>query len=267
MSQVPFLSTFLADVPIESFAYGIFFVLSIASSIFILMRHSPMGNTPNRIRCNSWLTFFRSPMVLGSIGIFASVTAHWIITFIRLFEAFVTRLDNPQPYLAALAQPTYIVKTGFLCASLLIADVLVIYRLWIIIDKQLYIVLFPMSTCFGLLESPRNLRRKCYHLYGLDDLLLHHIPVPVKHSVLRNRCIPSMAGISFMLINVRVGLGWAKIAEPTVVTTGITAGSNMPMRPLAISISQVIEDSEGGGVETSHYSETSQYGERKPDGL
>jgi len=78
---------------------------------------------------------------------------------------------------------------------------------------------------------------------------------------------PSMAGISFMLINVRVGLGWAKIAEPTVVTTGITAGSNMPMRPLAISISQVIEDSEGGGVETSHYSETSQYGERKPDGL
>ncbi|KAF9044675.1 hypothetical protein BDP27DRAFT_1305171 [Rhodocollybia butyracea] len=334
MAPVPSIVGFLADVPIKSFAYGIFFMLSIASSIFIILRHSPLANKSKYTPCPSWILFFRSPMVIGSIGIFMCVTAHWIITFIRLFEAFVTAEDplGPAHFVNDVAQPTYIVKAGLLGASLIIVDILVIYRLWIVTDKKLYIIVLPVITWIGLLISNIGItylfsRRTlgtdvfasvavrwttsqcvfslCTNIYCTGMIcrtLIRHYQMTYTHGLSTNilkvlaifvesatiytawtifffitellkidmqhfaiDVFPSVAGISFMLIQVRVGLGWAKVSsQPSVVVTSLgigfnNGGSNIPMGPLAISISQVVVQ-EGG-------EESRQYGEGKLDDL
>ncbi|KAF9062877.1 hypothetical protein BDP27DRAFT_1336090, partial [Rhodocollybia butyracea] len=302
-------------------------VLSIASSIFIVLRHSPLANKSNYTRCSSWISFFRSPMVVGSFGIFMCVTAHWIITFIRLFDAFVTDKDplGPAHFVNDLAQPTYVVKSALLGASLIIVDILVIYRLWIVTDKKLYITVLPVMTWIGLLVSNIGITYQfTRHALGTDvfvfaaarwitcqcvfslstniyctslicwTLIRHHrmnythglstnilkvlaifvesaaiytawtifffitelLKTQIQHFAID--VFPSIAGISFMLINVRVGLGWAKVSsQPSAVATSGTGfnngGSNIPMRPLAISISQVV--AEEGGEESRQYGE------------
>ncbi|OBZ73541.1 hypothetical protein A0H81_05882 [Grifola frondosa] len=63
-------------------------------------------------------------------------------------------------------------------------------------------------------------------------------------------CWPAMSGIAFMLINVRVGLGWAQRAQdPSTVHSGIgprTGGGghgehSYSMRPLAVNITRVVD--------------------------
>lgn len=58
-----------------------------------------------------------------------------------------------------------------------------------------------------------------------------------------------MSGIAFMLINVRVGLGWAQTASQASVQNYSGTGHNQqrseesqsyPMRPLAVNISTVV---------------------------
>lgn len=64
-------------------------------------------------------------------------------------------------------------------------------------------------------------------------------------------CWPAVAGISFMLINVRVGLGWAQRSQGTVLPSGGTATiggtsrpSTVPMQRMTVNISQAVENDE-----------------------
>jgi hypothetical protein len=67
-------------------------------------------------------------------------------------------------------------------------------------------------------------------------------------------CWPAMSGIAFMLINVRVGLGWAQRSissspiEPSQHVTSVVrnrahslSGDDYPLRPLAINIQRAVD--------------------------
>lgn len=65
-------------------------------------------------------------------------------------------------------------------------------------------------------------------------------------------CWSAIAGIAFMLINVRVGLGWALTASQlnSILTTGTAVEesnhtNSYPMRPLTVNITRVVEDDYG----------------------
>lgn len=72
-----------------------------------------------------------------------------------------------------------------------------------------------------------------------------------------------IAGIAFMLINVRVGLGWAQRASAQTPSTGVTfgrggstsgttnTGNSYTMRPLAIDVTTAIHRDMGDEVEQS----------------
>ncbi|EPS98828.1 hypothetical protein FOMPIDRAFT_1031154 [Fomitopsis schrenkii] len=63
-----------------------------------------------------------------------------------------------------------------------------------------------------------------------------------------------IAGIAFMLINVRVGLGWAQRASAQTPSTGVTfgrGGNSYTMRPLAIDVTTAIHRDMGDEVEQS----------------
>ncbi|PBL02837.1 hypothetical protein ARMGADRAFT_1006162 [Armillaria gallica] len=143
--QVPLVSVNLATVAVESFLYGIFFVLDLTSITLLFVRRS-------RGTRNTVASIIQRPMFIGAVGLFITITAHWICTIIRLFDAFVTFEGGKQPleFYANLSHITEVVKTGFLMASLVIGDSMIIYRLWVVWGFNYYVIIFPLLTLAGL---------------------------------------------------------------------------------------------------------------------
>lgn len=95
---------------------------------------------------------------------------HWILTCTRLFQAFVLFKEGTAAlaFYADLTQRTEVVKTGFLMASLVLGDSVIvrhffqliqpintflalkIYRLWIVWGYNKKIIIFPICTLAGL---------------------------------------------------------------------------------------------------------------------
>ncbi|KAJ4476519.1 hypothetical protein C8R41DRAFT_887287 [Lentinula lateritia] len=319
MVQVPLVSVNLSTVAIESFCYGIFFILTISATSLSLYKFR--GNGPaggNR-------SLFWQPMTYGTIGLFITITAHWICTIIRLFEAFVTfdQGSNPLAFYGDLSRITEVVKTGFLMASLILGDTMIIYRLWIVWNYSIYVIVFPLFSLLGLTvcgvgityqftqyvpgmdvfesEAGRWITSDCVftlctNLYSTSMISwkiwnVNHHAVVMRYSsqslmsilgiVVESAAVytawttfffasyqshsnlqfvavdvwPCSAGIAFMLINVRVGLGWAQKANQDSFKSYNTSSrpfnsrgeiqqsgrDAFPMHPLAVSITQAIE--------------------------
>ncbi|KAJ7083261.1 hypothetical protein C8R44DRAFT_822626 [Mycena epipterygia] len=143
--EVPLVPVSLATVALESCFYGAYFVLAGASVSLIVGRYSnPAGTVAKSI--------FFSPILLGAVGLFITITAHWILTVDRSFLAFL-QFENgtfPLGFYGNLSQVTEVVKTGFLMATLTIGDALIIHRLWIVWGHNKYVIIFPMCTLLGL---------------------------------------------------------------------------------------------------------------------
>jgi len=74
----------IAAIYVESFLYGLFFILSMASIYLILKYDGEKGTKSSRST-----SILRRPMLLGTILLFFIITTHWILTFVRLFQAYV----------------------------------------------------------------------------------------------------------------------------------------------------------------------------------
>ncbi|KAK7013796.1 hypothetical protein R3P38DRAFT_3575107 [Favolaschia claudopus] len=126
----------LATVALESCFYGGFLVLAIMSMCLLVRRRA------------KWL----SPTFLGAIGMCITITAHWIISVDRSFQAFLLFENGTSPlkFYGDLSQITEVVKSAFCLTTLIIGDTIIIHRLWIIWDKRLIIAIFPMLSLLGL---------------------------------------------------------------------------------------------------------------------
>ncbi|KAJ7441086.1 hypothetical protein FB451DRAFT_956093, partial [Mycena latifolia] len=146
MLTVPRIPTALATVVIETFFYGIYLVLFL-TSVYLLLRVQSRGLRRRAV----WL----SPIVCGGSVLFVAVTGHWILTIDRLFLAF-SSVDNrvdPLAFYGDFSQPTQIVQSIFLLASLAIVDALFVHRLWTVWAHNRYIVILPTITLIGLVVS------------------------------------------------------------------------------------------------------------------
>ncbi|KAF7367864.1 hypothetical protein MSAN_00850900 [Mycena sanguinolenta] len=138
MLTIPRAPAALATAVIETFFYGAYFVL-FQTSLFLLFTRR---FRPDR---SIWL----SPILCGGIVLFIAVTGHWILSIHRLFLAFVT-LNDPVQFYGDFSQPTEIIQTGFLLASLTIVDTLFVHRLWTVWAHNRYVMIFPTATLLGL---------------------------------------------------------------------------------------------------------------------
>ncbi|KAK7058220.1 hypothetical protein R3P38DRAFT_2681330 [Favolaschia claudopus] len=135
-SEIQLVPVSLATVALESCFYGGFLVLAIMSMCLLVRRRA------------RWL----SPTFLGAIGMCITITAHWIITVDRSFQAFLFFQNGTYPlgFYGDLSQITEVVKSAFCLTTLIIGDTIIIHRLWIIWDKRLIVVIFPMLSLLGL---------------------------------------------------------------------------------------------------------------------
>ncbi|KAJ6495199.1 hypothetical protein C8R45DRAFT_986337, partial [Mycena sanguinolenta] len=259
----------LATVVVESLLYGIYLVFAVTSICLLLGRNtgSTRRGTP----------IFRSPIFLGTIAIFLTITAHWVVIVDRAFLGFIHFADTlgPLKFYGDLTQLTEIMATGLAAVTTIISDIMIIHRLWVVWNYKKTIVIVPLATLLGLIVSGIGITTQftqyqpgqdvflseagrwitsatvftlCTTLYSTAFIswrLWHHgrtiqpygglnlksiLVIIVESAALWTiwslfylvsyraqsnlefivvDCSPAIAGISCMLIHVRVGMGWA----------------------------------------------------------
>uniref|UniRef100_A0A0W0G7C7 Uncharacterized protein n=1 Tax=Moniliophthora roreri TaxID=221103 RepID=A0A0W0G7C7_MONRR len=144
MSADPLITQSLIIVVLETLFYGFFlFLTSVATITFIQRRYRRSGDASRP----------RSPMIVGALGLFIFVTGHWLLTIFDLFQAFVGFKDGTQPveYYNDPSAASRVTRVVFLSFTILIADSLMVYRLWIIWAFNVPVVIFPCLTIMGYL--------------------------------------------------------------------------------------------------------------------
>ncbi|KAL6299347.1 hypothetical protein BKA93DRAFT_608471 [Sparassis latifolia] len=146
MGHVSLVSANLASVFFSSYLYGIFFILFCASMYFMARRHSELsaaGSIVNRSAC-------KDPLFIGGVGFFITVTANWIIIVYRAFMAFVHHKNGTMPTeYYNIMNASEIVKTAIWLSALVISDAIIIYRLWVIWNRNIHVIIFPVSAFLG----------------------------------------------------------------------------------------------------------------------
>ncbi|KAI0369168.1 hypothetical protein BV20DRAFT_415741 [Pilatotrama ljubarskyi] len=145
--MISILATNLATVCVESAFWGIFFVLAM-TSIILFVQRSRNREGPSYSSTKLW----RSPLFIASCLLLGTVTAHWIVLVRRLFIAFIDFEGGTQPivFFASLREPTEVVLTALNVVSVVICDLMMIARTWVIWNKSIRVVIFPILTTIGL---------------------------------------------------------------------------------------------------------------------
>ncbi|TFY63341.1 hypothetical protein EVJ58_g3307 [Rhodofomes roseus] len=153
VAQLNLLAVNLATVALESWLYGIFCII-FGTSTYLLVRRGrerTQGSGPPQNIRPPW----RTPMFIASCLIALSVTAHWILTVYRAFDAFVNFMDGSEPIIAYadLSRKSEVAKTAFLVITVLISDAMIIYRVYIVWSYNRAIIIFPILTWFALVAE------------------------------------------------------------------------------------------------------------------
>ncbi|EPT05573.1 hypothetical protein FOMPIDRAFT_1110757 [Fomitopsis schrenkii] len=150
VAELSIISVNLATVCMESFLYGIFFILWSTSTYLFLLRDQQTSQVGTAVNSRP---MWRTPMFMAGCLVCISVTGHWILTVVRLFDAFVNFKGGAEPIIAFadLSRSTEVVKTAFLVITVLTSDAMIIYRLYIVWSYNRFIIIFPLMTWCGLI--------------------------------------------------------------------------------------------------------------------
>ncbi|CCM06755.1 uncharacterized protein FIBRA_09052 [Fibroporia radiculosa] len=275
ISSLPLEEVLAIEALVEATLFGIFFVLSTAS-LYLLIRRSRM-----LIRSRPWppLTAF----IVATVLIFVSNT---MVNGLVLTAREITYPEHSTG--SSLYFSLAVAETGALLVTVIVNDVVMIYRLWIVWSYSKRAIVLPLCTLIGLtfcgvtvvyqesryeysLESGTTMSRLfvtnlifvmwsvftlCTNVYctvmiawriwyihsaigGRRGSLMSVLAILVESAAIYTiwtiffliacKLYPDLqplaylllsvvTGISFMLINVRVGMGWEEQAPPTFST-------------------------------------------------
>ncbi|KAH9926913.1 uncharacterized protein B0H18DRAFT_1084865 [Fomitopsis serialis] len=299
MSTPPLVSCNLGTVALESVLYGIFLMLSGTFMYLHFTRAVAQRSGSSVIR--KYIT----PVFFGSVFVTCTVTGHWVMTIYRLFDAFVNFHGGAAPllYYENIALTTEAVKTAFLIATLIVCDILFIYRLWVVWSYNYYVTVIPCLAVLGLCIAGPGIVYKLTQVATGNSVFISSLSqwIQVDYSctfIHEQRVLATIvesaalyttyvafffgcyqatsnlqyvavdtlgtiAGIAFMMINVRVGLGWAQQAHPST-SSGIPSrrvhtaqDRSYVMQPVAVDISKVVQSHDDMGMPVGMKSELS----------
>ncbi|KAJ7730121.1 hypothetical protein B0H16DRAFT_1585449, partial [Mycena metata] len=150
----------MAVVVLESALYALLLVSASTTLYLRFSRHK----VPNLLVWN--------PVVLFTILISATSGAHWILTIVRFFNAFLCSADVEQFYLDN-SQETRTAMSLLSITSVFIGDAAIIHRLWLIWNQSLPVIILPGVSSFGLLIIG------CARTYLITQPLDRHLSMPV----------------------------------------------------------------------------------------
>ncbi|KAF8496993.1 hypothetical protein JB92DRAFT_2987991 [Gautieria morchelliformis] len=95
-------------------------------------------------------TKIRSLMLAIAISLFVLATAHIILDFIRILEAFIFLRDSipggPIGYYGNVSNPLHIAKTAVYTTQTLIGDSLVTWRCYAVYRGNKYVIIYPVTS-------------------------------------------------------------------------------------------------------------------------
>ncbi|KAI0667531.1 hypothetical protein C8Q78DRAFT_386395 [Trametes maxima] len=310
----------IAEACIESVLFGIFFVLAMTSLAVLVGRNSNRSSSVSARSCLSE-RIWTSPLFIATIILLMSVTSHWLISVRRIFDAFVDYAGGqaPMEYYLTVEAPTQVVATAFVVASVIVGDIILTYRIWVVWDRRLPMIVFPTLCTMAyaamgisvvqlfatyapgetiFTEAARRrivvltsgMRRTnvygtgsiAYRIWASNRAMKHghaftgvgltvsealvifiesaafytfwtlfFVVAYAANSLLEAfafHCIPAATGISFMLIVVRVGLGfhWSQIAGDGMGLVGRRPSMRKPHIPyppraITLNVTRTIE--------------------------
>jgi len=134
---------------IGSFLYGLFFILALLSNGLHIQRI--IQNHKNISRRALMSCVLRNRMIMAGFTMFLVVTARWVLDVVNTAYGLLESND-PEVYFW-LFSTLAVIGVGFLAASLLVCDTILVYRLWIVWNKSTAVVIFPCLSLLGMLAS------------------------------------------------------------------------------------------------------------------
>ncbi|KIY70508.1 hypothetical protein CYLTODRAFT_419732 [Cylindrobasidium torrendii FP15055 ss-10] len=124
----------LASIICEALCYGAFTVLFVAAAWVMLSqrKRKPLN-----------VTLLTTVTVLWILS-----TTHLVLDGIRLFSAFLGD-QTPEEYYLTLSNPLQVAKTAVYATMTLVGDAFVIYRVYIVWNRNWWIVLMPLFLLAG----------------------------------------------------------------------------------------------------------------------
>ncbi|TEB20167.1 hypothetical protein FA13DRAFT_1718012 [Coprinellus micaceus] len=258
---------YLASIAVESLLFGVFVVLSF-TSLYLLFARERLSDRPK----NSKLAALTTPLIFANVLISATVTAHWIMSIVRLFQAFTKQGDraSANDYFLDLSHGEFLGSLSLAILTLIVGDCVMIYRLRTVFKYNQSTTVFPVCCLFGFIAcgigtvfqfsplSPGNgvflasigtvftfvtnvfcssfIAWKIYHvnkaatnytgqsLASITGIIVESAALYTSWTIMFMASylagsnlaflfidtLPTITAISFMLINVRIGLGWAQ---------------------------------------------------------
>ncbi|KAI4528557.1 hypothetical protein K525DRAFT_288978 [Schizophyllum commune Loenen D] len=137
MAEGKLMRIFFVSFAIQTLFLGLFLSSAFLSLYFMLQRR-----TPNR-PLDKWV-------FAGVCTLIAIVSAHWSIAFARLYRAFFSPdVYDANRYIADVYDPPYLAKTALLYTSIAVADMLLIYRLYIVWKDRASVIILPVLLLIG----------------------------------------------------------------------------------------------------------------------
>ncbi|TDL19927.1 hypothetical protein BD410DRAFT_693330, partial [Rickenella mellea] len=126
----------LAGIVCEGILYGIFLALFVATLTILTRRRR--HSSPN------------VPMISGAVVLFVLATAQIIVDTTNIFQAFIP-LDRPHRigFMRDVTKPIFAAKHAIYFTAMLVGDVIVIYRTFIVWSSNFWVILAPVLCSLG----------------------------------------------------------------------------------------------------------------------
>ncbi|KAH7912485.1 hypothetical protein BJ138DRAFT_1112281 [Hygrophoropsis aurantiaca] len=142
----------LAGTLIQSVLFGAYIVLFIAC-IYVLLFARGRQQRGNKLRRRRPVN---TTLFTISIILFILITSHWFISFARLFPAFiydVHGVGSSYEYLVFAGNPIYVAKTALYVAQMVVGDITMVYRLYVVWGHSWRVIIAPVVTTAALLTA------------------------------------------------------------------------------------------------------------------
>ncbi|KAJ7082475.1 hypothetical protein C8R44DRAFT_862599 [Mycena epipterygia] len=136
----------IAGTALADFFYGIYFNLFLTST-YLLVRRSQVADAG---------PLYKSMAFLLGCALFLAVTGHCTIATVRVFQGFIFYEDGTAPAAffsdkgRGTEQPTEVAGNAFSVTSVLLSDLMVMYRLWVISRRNKLLISLPTLTLIGV---------------------------------------------------------------------------------------------------------------------
>jgi len=126
VADIPYAEAVFLETWLEGAFYGMYLPL-FAACVWVLLRRSPVN----------W------PYFVAACAMFAFATAHVSLSLKQALVAFFTPNTDPSVVLSRLATPIDLAADALYLTSTLIGDSIVIYRVYIVWEKRLSVIVIP----------------------------------------------------------------------------------------------------------------------------